>query len=104
MWDPLYEVYIQTLEPKEVFDTPYRYRTVEYLDRKRAFVKNKRGGHHRAIEDTDSSSEDDDDPHKFIDNEVYWDADELERMQLDEFTSRRQYIKVTCQKTSNKQD
>ena len=75
---------------------PYRYRTEDYIDRKRKFVRNKRGIHIRSIEETDSSSEDDEDPRKFEDSEVYWDQDELERMQLDEFTSRRTYIKVTC--------
>ena len=35
---------------------------------------------------------------------MYWDPDELEYMQLDEFTAKREYYKVTCIGTCYKQD
>ena len=35
---------------------------------------------------------------------MYWDVDELEYMQLDEFTSKREYYKVNCTQAIEKQD
>ena len=35
---------------------------------------------------------------------MYWDEEELEFMQLDEFTAKRQYFKVTVTQVVDKQD
>lgn len=35
---------------------------------------------------------------------MYWDEEELEFMQLDEYTAKRQYYKVTCTQVVDKQD
>jgi hypothetical protein len=42
-------------------------------------------------------SEDDNLPAVFYQNDqMFWDPDELEFMQLDDFTSEREYYKVNC--------
>jgi len=53
---------------------------------------------------SDSSSEEEEDETKYTNCDCFWDADQLEKMQLDEITIKLQYIKLTCQRTTNKQD
>jgi hypothetical protein len=53
---------------------------------------------------SDSSSENEDDETKYQDCDCFWDTEQLEKMQLDEITIKRQYIKLSCQRTVNKQD
>jgi len=36
------------------------------------------------------------------DDDTWWDEQELENMQLDEYTIKRHYIKVTCLRTVDK--
>jgi hypothetical protein len=104
-WDPLYEIYVQELVPKATVCKPYRYNTEAYRARKaQVLAKKQKTGASGAVDDADSSSEDEDDPSKYRNIECFWDLDELERMQLDEQTIQRSYIKLTCQKTTNKQD
>lgn len=59
-------------------------------------------------EDSDDLSDDVDDqgsvnsegsnmpPEHYSNDQMYWDKEELEFMQLDEFTAKREYYKVTC--------
>lgn len=54
--------------------------------------------------ESSSDSEEDDDPYKYVNDQAFWDPVELEKMQLDEFTNRRQYIKVTITRSNDKQD
>ena len=103
-WDCLYEIYIQELTPKTTECLPYRYRSDGYLERKAVTIKRKKGRSSTNLEDTDSSSEDEDDPDKFKDDDCFWDPVELAKLQLDEYTITRSYIKVTCQKTIDRQD
>ena len=92
--------------PKTTVCKPYRYSTEAYRARKAHMLEKKRQrfGALGAVDDSDSSSEDESDPAKYKNNDCYWDIDQLERMQLDEVTVKRSYIKLTCQKTTNKQD
>lgn len=51
-----------------------------------------------------SSSDDDNNPKKFVDDECFWDEQELTKMQLDEHHAAQQYFKVTITKSIDKQD
>lgn len=120
-WDPLYEIYVQDLVPKTLTCKPWRYETPAYLERKERVARKKAldrkaklASHQSAADDeekslegrivSETSSEAEDDPTKYTDCSCFWDVDQLEKMQLDEITIKRQYIKLSCQRTTNTED
>ena len=55
-----------------------------------------------SFESDSSASEDDNDAKKYVDDECFWDEQEIVRMQLDECHAAQQYYKVTVTKSIDK--
>lgn len=98
--DPLYEIYVQTLEPKQpeqeeilTYDHPLA----------KQYSRQKWKAKERNPHEPYSSSESDED--ETSGQQAWaWDTEQLEKVQLDDFTVKRSYLKLTCQKSNDKQD
>ena len=94
--------------PRELEWKPYRYRAPEYLVYKQMKKDKHYGDKPRPARrsDSPSSSEasDDNDELQYKDDEVFWNESELIKMQLDEGSVKRNYIKLTVTRTDDKQD
>lgn len=101
-WDPLYEVYIQKMVPKPIQVVPHRYANAAYekykATRRRRIGRRQR----RSASSSSSSSDDDEDAAKFVDDECFWDEQELVKMQLDEEHAAQSYYKVTITRSTDK--
>lgn len=93
--------------PKSNNAKPFRYRTHAYLDHKEERRERKWGSERparRSDSASSSSSDDDNDPKKFLDDDCFWDEQELIKMQMDEVHAAQEYYKVTITRSTDKQD
>lgn len=84
---------------------PYRYHTEAQLQRKlhmRHHLHGPLGKYGGKSDESSSDSEDESDPYKYVDDQCFWDEMQIEQMQLDEETVKREYIKVTCTRSIDK--
>jgi hypothetical protein len=70
----------------------------------RHHIHGPQGKYSADADESSSDSEDEADPYKYVDDQCFWDEEQIEKMQLDEDTVKRRYIKVTCTRTIDKQD
>lgn len=101
---PLYEVYVQRLVPRKKGSKPYRYAALEYKYHKEQLRAQKYAGKKRPelAPDDPSSSEASEDEHVQNGDSVFWNEQELIKMQLDSANESREYLKVTVTRTDEK--
>ena len=93
--------------PRNTQWKPYRYRAPEYLFAKEQKRKIRYADRPRPAKraDSPSSSENSiDDDNQYENDEVFWNEHELIKMQLDEGSVDRNYVKLTVTRTNDKQD
>ena len=104
----MYEIYLKKKRPYQAEIDNYKVRMYDTKDavkaHKHKFEKRKKRRVPRVTIDEYSSSSCDDNK-RDISEELYaWDKDELEKIQLDHYTLRREYLHLTCKKTDDHQD
>ena len=105
-WDQLYHLYVQRLAPKTTAVRPHRYSTPAYQNYKSKMLikrNNKALSKLQAVRDDDSSSGDDEADTKDLIH-AFYDKKQLDKMQLDDITSKRTYIVLNICNPLNKHD
>lgn len=87
---------------RSTFTLQKGYRTREYLQRKQMIVKKTKPWYQGNVSEVDSDSEGHDDKDYFKDIDCFFDEKELNRIQLDEVTIKRHYLRLTCLKIPNR--
>ena len=97
---------MQKFVPRTTEWKPHRYRAPEYLVAKENRRQRKYALRARPVRrsDSPSSSEDsfDDDDKQYENDQCFWNESELIKMQLDEGSADREYVKLTVTRTDDK--